>query len=171
MLRSLVGSEMCIRDRPITSTSIIHTDKDYGMKMKLESSAPVVSISMNDTGDIYYKDINYSLSGINGLIKAGNEKIVFNSRLVGEFNAENILSAVSAGITLNISPNIIERAIEETDLIEGRMEIFKTKDEKSIVVDYAHTPDSYFKVLSTLKKLHRSKNKMHVLFGLSLIHI
>tara|TARA_Y100000768_G_scaffold4840_1_gene3458 strand:+ start:3044 stop:4486 length:1443 start_codon:yes stop_codon:yes gene_type:complete len=153
------------RMMPITGTSIIHTDKDYGIKMKLESSAPVVSISMNDTGDIYYKDINYSLSGINGFIKAGNKKIVFNSSLVGEFNAENILSAVSAGITLNISPNIIERAIEETDLIEGRMEIFKTKDEKSIVVDYAHTPDSYFKVLSTLKKLRRSKNKMHVLFG------
>ena len=153
------------RMMPITGTSIIHTDKDYGIKMKLESSAPVVSISMNDTGDIYYKDINYSLSGINGFIKAGNKKIVFNSSLVGEFNAENILSAVSAGITLNISPNIIERAIEETDLIEGRMEIFKTKDEKSIVVDYAHTPDSYFKVLSTLKKLHRNKNKMHVLFG------
>ena len=153
------------RMMPITGTSIIHTDKDYGMKMKLESSAPVVSISMNDTGDIHYKDINYSLSGINGFIKAGNEKIVFNSKLVGEFNAENILSAVSAGIALNISPNIIERAIEETDLIEGRMEIFKTKDEKSIVVDYAHTPDSYFKVLSTLKKLHSSKNKMHVLFG------
>ena len=45
------------------------------------------------------------------------------------------------------------------------MEIFKTRNEKSIVVDYAHTPDSYFKVLSTLKKLLNNQYKMHVLFG------
>ncbi len=153
------------RMMPITGTSIIHTDKAYGKKMKLESSAPVVSISMNDKADIYYQEINYSLIGINGLIKAGNEKIVYNSKLIGEFNAENIISAVSAGITLNVSPKDIKLAIGKTNLIEGRMEIFKTRDEKSIVVDYAHTPDSYFKVLSTLKKLLNNQNKMHVLFG------
>ena len=153
------------RMMPITGTSIIHTDKVYGKKMKLESSAPVVCISMNDKADVYYQEINFSLTGINGLIKAGNEKIAYNSKLIGEFNAENIISAVSAGITLNVSPRDIEHAIRKTNSIEGRMEIFKTRNEKSIVVDYAHTPDSYFKVLSTLKKLLNNQYKMHVLFG------
>ena len=150
---------------PITSTSIIHTDKEYGRKMRLESSAPVLSVSINDEADIYFQNLNYSLAGINGVIKAGNKKIRFNSKLIGEFNAENIISAVSAGITLNINSQDIERAIENTNKIDGRMEIFKTRDEKIIVVDYAHTPDSYFKVLSTLKKLQNNQNKMHVLFG------
>lgn len=153
------------RMMPITSTSIIHTDKEYGRKMRLESSAPVLSVSMNDEADIYFQNLNYSLAGINGVIKAGNKKIRFNSKLIGEFNAENIISAVSAGITLNINSQDIERAIENTNKIDGRMEIFKTRDEKIIVVDYAHTPDSYFKVLSTLKKLQNNQNKMHVLFG------
>ena len=153
------------RMMPITSTSIIHTDKEYGRKMRLESSAPVLSVSMNDEADIYFQNLNYSLAGINGVIKAGNKKIRFNSKLIGEFNAENIISAVSAGITLNINSQDIERAIENTNTIDGRMEIFKTRDEKIIVVDYAHTPDSYFKVLSTLKKLQNNQNKMHVLFG------
>ena len=153
------------RMMPITSTSIIHTDKEYGRKMKLESSAPVLSVSMNDEADIYFQNLNYSLAGINGVIKAGNKKIRFNSKLIGEFNAENIISAVSAGITLNINSQDIKRAIENTNTIDGRMEIFKTRDEKIIVVDYAHTPDSYFKVLSTLKKLQNNQNKMHVLFG------
>mgnify|MGYP001182566911 FL=1 len=153
------------RMMPITSTSIIHTDKEYGRKMRLESSAPVLSVSINDEADIYFQNLNYSLAGINGVIKAGNKKIRFNSKLIGEFNAENIISAVSAGITLNINSQDIERAIENTNKIDGRMEIFKTRDEKIIVVDYAHTPDSYFKVLSTLKKLQNNQNKMHVLFG------
>ena len=153
------------RMMPITGTSIIHTDKDYGKKMKLESSAPVVSVSMNDEADIYFQNLNYSLAGINGIIKTGNKKITFNSKLIGEFNAENIISAVSAGIILNISSQDIKRAIEDTNTIDGRMEIFKTRDEKIIVVDYAHTPDSYFKVLSTLKKLLNNQNKIHVLFG------
>lgn len=153
------------RMMPITGTSIIHTDQDYGMKMKLESSAPVVSVSMNGRADICFQNVNCSLAGISGTIKAGNKKITINSKLIGEFNAENIISAVSAGLSLNISSKNIERAIENTSTIDGRMEIFKTKDKKIIVVDYAHTPDSYLKVLSTLKKLINNENKMHVLFG------
>jgi len=45
------------------------------------------------------------------------------------------------------------------------MELFETKDNKNIVIDYAHTPDAYIKVLSIIKKLTPKKNKVHVLFG------
>ena len=153
------------RMMPITSTSIINIDDEYGKKMKLESSAPVISISMKNKSDIYFERVNYSLKGLNGMIGAGNEKIEFNSKLIGEFNAENIISAASVGIALNINSKDIENGINSAKVINGRMEIFKTKNKKNIVIDYAHTPDSYLKVLSTLKNLIDEKNKIHVLFG------
>ena len=153
------------RMMPITSTSIVHIDDMYGKKMKLESSAPVLSISMKKRSDIYFDKINCSLSGIRGIIKSANKEILFNSALIGEFNSENIISAASVGIALNISAKNIENGINRLKVIEGRMEVFKTSDEKNIIIDYAHTPDSYFKVLSTLKNLLIKQGHIHVLFG------
>ncbi|OUX21100.1 MAG: UDP-N-acetylmuramoyl-L-alanyl-D-glutamate--2,6-diaminopimelate ligase [bacterium TMED250] len=153
------------RMMPITSTSIINVDDEYGARIKNESSAPVISISTKNKSDIFFKKINYSLEGINGLIRAGNEEIAFNSKLIGEFNAENIISAASVGIALNIGLKKIENGINNVKVIDGRMEVFKTSGNKNIVVDYAHTPDSYIKVLSTIKKLIGKKKKVYVLFG------
>ncbi|MEC7871546.1 MAG: UDP-N-acetylmuramoyl-L-alanyl-D-glutamate--2,6-diaminopimelate ligase, partial [Candidatus Neomarinimicrobiota bacterium] len=133
---------------PITGTSIINIDDKYGNKMCAESLAPVLNISKHNESDIYYEKLDCALTGIKGTIKAGNELIYIDSKLIGEFNAENILSAASIGIALNIDTKVIQKGIEEIKFVEGRMELFKTKDKKNIVIDYAHTPDAYVKVLT-----------------------
>ena len=150
---------------PITGTSIINIDDKYGNKMCAESLAPVLNISKHNESDIYYEKLDCTLTGIKGTIKAGNELISIDSKLIGEFNAENILSAASIGIALNIDTKIIQKGIEEIKFVEGRMELFKTKDKKNIVIDYAHTPDAYVKVLTTLKEMVPEKNSIHILFG------
>ena len=150
---------------PITGTSIINIDDKYGNKMCGESLAPVLNISKHNESDIYYEKLDCTLTGIKGTIKAGNELISIDSKLIGEFNAENILSAASIGIALNIDTKIIQKGIEEIKFVEGRMELFKTKDKKNIVIDYAHTPDAYVKVLTTLKEMVPKKNSIHILFG------
>tara|TARA_B100000427_G_scaffold104631_1_gene86671 strand:- start:149 stop:1612 length:1464 start_codon:yes stop_codon:yes gene_type:complete len=150
---------------PITGTSIINIDDKYGNKMCGESLAPVLNISKHNESDIYYEKLDCTLTGIKGTIKAGNELISIDSKLIGEFNAENILSAASIGIALNIDTKIIQKGIEEIKFVEGRMELFKTKDKKNIVIDYAHTPDAYVKVLTTLKEMVPEKNSIHILFG------
>ncbi len=153
------------RMMPITGTSIINTDDEYGKKMTAESQAPVINISKYKNSDIYYEKIEYSISGIKGIINTGKGLISFNSKLIGEFNAENIITAASVGMALKINKDAIQEGIEKTTSIEGRMELFETKDNKNIVIDYAHTPDAYIKVLSILKELTPKKNKVHVLFG------
>ena len=150
---------------PITGTSIINIDDKYGNKMCAESLAPVLNISKHNESDIYYEKLDCALAGIKGTIKAGNKLISFDSKLIGEFNAENILSAASIGVALNIDTSIIQKGIEEIKFVEGRMELFQTKDNKNIVIDYAHTPDAYIKVLTTLKEMVPEKNSIHILFG------
>ena len=150
---------------PITGTSIINIDDKYGNKMCAESLAPVLNISKHNESDIYYEKLDCTLTGIKGTIKAGNELISIDSKLIGESNAENILSAASIGIALNIDTKIIQKGIEEIKFVEGRMELFKTKDKKNIVIDYAQSPDAYVKVLTTLKEMVPEKNSIHILFG------
>lgn len=89
----------------------------------------------------------------------------FFSKLVGKFNLYNILAAMSFGISQNIHLEEIKRAIEKFCGVEGRME-FIQKEPFSVVVDYAHTPDSLKAVYETLRsQFLKSNSKMICVLG------
>ena len=108
---------------PITGTAIINHDDGVGKAMANESQAPVVSISKNGSTDIHYSELTQDLGGIRGAIQAGDLKISISSPLVGDFNVENIICAVSTAITLGINPNLIELGVSVLKTIPGRMEV------------------------------------------------
>jgi UDP-N-acetylmuramoyl-L-alanyl-D-glutamate--2,6-diaminopimelate ligase len=99
----------------------------------------------------------YTLSDKGVSLTFQNKKII--SPLVGEFTIYNILAAATYAITQNIPIDTIKRGIENINEIPGRLQRIhlpkKSTDQKneddaiSIIVDYAHTPDS-------LEKLYRS---------------
>ncbi|OHA83656.1 MAG: hypothetical protein A2937_02060 [Candidatus Yonathbacteria bacterium RIFCSPLOWO2_01_FULL_47_33b] len=69
-----------------------------------------------------------------------------STRLSGAFNLSNILAAVTFARTINISPEIIRRAIEKFNGIRGRVEYVDQGQDFDVIVDYAHTADSLEKV-------------------------
>jgi UDP-N-acetylmuramoyl-L-alanyl-D-glutamate--2,6-diaminopimelate ligase len=74
-----------------------------------------------------------------------------NSRLVGEFNASNLLGALAVMLASEVD---IEDAVRELGLqkaVAGRMQTLGGKDVPMVVVDYAHTPDALENVLQTLR--------------------
>ena len=150
---------------PITGTAILNFDDKMGMAMAKESQAPVVSISKNDSTDIYYSELKQGLRGIEGTITSGNNNIHINSSLVGEFNVENILCAVSVATSLGIEPDIIHSGVSNCEIVPGRMEIFKINTGGIIIVDYAHTPDAYETIFKTISSMKSSDGKLNVLFG------
>ncbi len=79
-------------------------------------------------------------------------------KLLGDFNLENIAAAVSFCRSQNIDWDIIKNVIENFDGVPGRLE-FIQKDPFSIVIDYAHTPDSLEKVYQAVKKNISSKKR------------
>jgi len=87
---------------------------------------------------------------------AGNEEVVLYDRyngalkLVGDFNKENAAAAAAVARSLGISDEVIGRALRAFTGVPGRMEFVK-REPFSVVVDYAHTPDSLEAVYKTLK--------------------
>ncbi len=150
---------------PITGTSIINFDDPRGKAIAKESQAPVVRISKNGGADIYFSELSQTIHGIQGVIKAGEHEVRINSPMVGEFNVENILSAVSVALSLGIEPDVIHSGVSACDSVEGRMEIFNMENGGTIIVDYAHTPDAYEKVLETISRMKSDSGKLYVLFG------
>ncbi|HCI16398.1 MAG: UDP-N-acetylmuramoyl-L-alanyl-D-glutamate--2,6-diaminopimelate ligase [Candidatus Marinimicrobia bacterium] len=150
---------------PITGTAIVNFDDELGQAMARESQAPVVSMSKQGSTDIYFSDLSQDLNGIHGTIIAGEVSINVSSPLLGEFNAENILCAVSMAVSLGIHSNIIQDGISKSINIPGRMESFQLKNGATVVVDYAHTTDAYTKVLTTVQQMMAPKGKMNIVFG------
>jgi UDP-N-acetylmuramoyl-L-alanyl-D-glutamate--2,6-diaminopimelate ligase len=88
-----------------------------------------------------------------------NEKVfTFNSSLTGYFNIPNILGAFSGLLNCGLEPEIIKDRICSVKGVPGRFETF-TFNGITAIVDYAHSPDSVFNVLSALVKLRDQENK------------
>jgi len=91
--------------------------------------------------------------------KEDAKKFKIRTKLLGEFNLENISAAIALARLQNIDWEIIREAIEKFNGVPGRLE-FVQKIPFSVIIDYAHTPDSLEKVYKTLKG-QRSQVKGH----------
>jgi len=151
---------------PITATAIVNITDAYGEQIVSESSAPVVTTSMNPSrGDLHFTDLKVTLQGIEGHLQAGEHTLNIQAPFTGIFNAENILTSVGVAITMGIPNTVIEKGLRACPPVPGRMETFQTPTGGTVILDYAHTPDAYEKVLSTIQTLRKEGGKMTVLFG------
>lgn len=81
----------------------------------------------------------------------------------GEFNVYNSLAAVSLGHAFGLSKQQIESGVAALKNVEGRMNTLDAGQQFSVIIDFAHTPDSFERLLSDLRK--STKGKLVVLFG------
>lgn len=92
---------------------------------------------------------NYQ-QGINGTI-FDMKGCQIKSSLHGDFNAQNILAAVAVSLALRIPLEKIAQGVKALNVMPGRMEIIQ-QTPFSVIVDYAHTPDSLENVYRTLQR-------------------
>ncbi len=147
------------------SKSIINVDDDFGKEISKHISSKIIPFSRKNKIGTYFKSVRFSPRGIHGIIDSFKKEIKIHSHLMGKFNAENILTAVAISCSLDIKVEAIEKGIAECHLIPGRMESYTLKNNGIAILDYAHTPDSYTKVMITLKEILNKKGNIYVVFG------
>lgn len=76
-----------------------------------------------------------------------------HSRLIGEFNVQNVLAAVTAALALEIPVPHIQAAVAGFAGVLGRMERMDRGQDFTTVVDFAHSPASLERALLTLRPL------------------
>lgn len=127
------------------------------------SKKEVFSIAVNKEADLSATIISSNLEGIQLSISFRGIQYFMTSQLVGSLNVPNLLNALAAIILLGIDIKDAIDALESISNIPGRMSIFKTKNSKTVIVDYAHTPDAMEKVLSDIAKM--TKKNITTIFG------
>ncbi len=90
-------------------------------------------------------------------------EVQIETQLVGRFNVSNCLAAIATAYVLHVPLTDIARGLASVKGVTGRMERIDEGQPFTVIVDYAHTPDSLQKVLATLRPL--TKGKLLVVFG------
>ena len=150
---------------PAGSNAILNSADARFDTLKNITKAEITSYAVNGDADITYNEWGMSGGGITGTLRLGKEEVSVNSPLMGVHNLENILAAAATAWSMGIPASTIERGIEACTLVPGRSERFLLKNGALVVVDYAHTPDAYHKLFSSLRTLLPISGRLFVIFG------
>lgn len=135
--------------------AIVNLDDPYGKRLVEALAADQVwTYSISDTSaDFWTKDLTYESTGVSGTLHTPQGEMAFRSPLVGQFNLANLLAAVSAGLHLGLSLAGMLETLPQFAGVPGRMERVQISPEQevTVIVDYAHTPDSLENLLKAAR--------------------
>lgn len=101
---------------------------------------------------------------LTGLVMLVNDKEV-HFRLIGEFNAYNLLAVYGAAICLGEDSDTVLQALSMITGAEGRFDYIINAQKMIGIIDYAHTPDALENVLTTIKKLRKGHEQIITVVG------
>ena len=142
--------------------AISNADDKRGAVMLQNTSAKKHFYSLRTMADFKGKITDNSITGLQ--LNINEQEVHF--RLIGEFNAYNLLAVYGAAICLGEDKYKVLQLLSNLTGAEGRFEYIISPKEKIIgIVDYAHTPDALLNVLNTVKKLRQGHEKIITVVG------
>jgi UDP-N-acetylmuramoyl-L-alanyl-D-glutamate--2,6-diaminopimelate ligase len=141
--------------------ALSNLDEKRGTVMLQNSPAKKYYYSLKNMADFKGKILENALTGLVMLV---NDREV-HFRLIGEFNAYNLLAVYGAAICLNEDSEKVLLILSSLTGAEGRFDYIISKEKIIGIVDYAHTPDALENVLATIKKLRRGDEQVITVVG------
>jgi UDP-N-acetylmuramoyl-L-alanyl-D-glutamate--2,6-diaminopimelate ligase len=116
-----------------------------------------------DRGDVRAREVQLSSKGVRYQTYIGDETYRIECHIPGSFNVYNSLAAVCTGQALGLTRRQVEQGIAALEGVEGRMTTIDAGQDFTVIVDYAHAPDSFEKLFKDFRPA--VKGKLIVLFG------
>lgn len=148
-------------DLSSSAFAISNLDDKRGIIMLQNTSAKKHFYSLHVMAEFKGKILE---NGLTGLVMTVNDKEV-HFRLIGEFNAYNILAVYGASICLGENSEEVLTTLSMLTGAEGRFDYIISGSKVIGIVDYAHTPDALENVLSTIKKLRKGNEQVITVVG------
>lgn len=140
---------------PLHAFALSNIDDEYGEKMLEEIKTGRVSYGFYGGEDFHGEILKLDFSGLvlnfNG--------IEISSKLLGKFNAFNLLAVWSACELLGFDMDKVKKILENIEPPRGRFEHFMSPNGVLVIVDYAHTPDALEKILLAVREI-KNKNSL-----------
>jgi UDP-N-acetylmuramoyl-L-alanyl-D-glutamate--2,6-diaminopimelate ligase len=147
---------------PSAAFAISNADDKRGKVMLQNTNAKKYFYALKTMADFKGKIFENNLSGL--VMSVDDKEVHF--RLIGEFNAYNLLAVYAAAICLGEEKQEILRCLSVLTGAEGRFDYIQSVKEKIMgIVDYAHTPDALINVLTTIQQLRKSGEHIITVVG------
>ncbi len=144
--------------------TVVNIDDAWGRKLKGMYPASI-TVSLKDGADIYPAKYSLKDGMTEATVSTPAGDVDISSHLVGEYNLQNIVTAVAASYALGIDPSKISEGVSSLARVPGRLEKIDAGGARPFraYVDYAHTSDALERALNALRPV--SKGRIITVFG------
>ncbi len=151
------------RRKPEISKVLVlnHDDKYYTFFNQFVADRKVTYGMKGST--VYAADVRKKPEYTNFTLHVPNNRIEIKLNMPGEFNVYNAMAAASAALSLQVPLESIQKGLNESKNVAGRFEHIDKGQKYSVIVDYAHAPESLKSLLKLYKKL--TTGKLYSVFG------
>jgi len=150
-------------DKGIPKVGVLNADDPAYSVLAAVSPGPVISYGLENPASVTARDLRLRPDGSSFTAVTPEGELEVELPLAARFNVYNALAAIGVGLSQGIALPAIGRALASVTGVPGRMERIDEGQPFTVMVDYAHTPDSLQKVLETLRPL--AKGRIIVVFG------
>lgn len=144
-----------------TAFALTNCDDKNGMIMFQNTKARKYTYALKSPADFKVKVLENQFSGM--LLQINGKEVW--TKLIGEFNAYNILAVYAVGILLNQDEQELLQVISSLESVSGRFQYIKSNTGITAIIDYAHTPDALENVLSTIAAIRNKDEKVFTIVG------
>jgi len=146
---------------PANAFALINNDDRNGRVMIQNCNAARHQFSMRSMADFKGSIIE---QGFEGMLLKINGKEVW-TRFLGDYNASNLLAVYGTTVLLGVQPDDALRILSTLSPVAGRMEVIRSADGITGIVDYAHTPDAVQNVIEAVNRLRQGKGRLIMVVG------
>lgn len=143
------------------SFALINGDDRNGQVMLQNTKAEKSSFALKTPANFKGKVLENEISGLTLTIN----QVELCSRLVGEFNAYNLLAVYGVGTLLGLDSMDLLRGMSNLSSVEGRFQYVRSEGGITAIIDYAHTPDALENVLNTISAIRKKGQKVIAVVG------
>ncbi|MFH4964890.1 UDP-N-acetylmuramoyl-L-alanyl-D-glutamate--2,6-diaminopimelate ligase [Gaetbulibacter sp. M235] len=146
---------------PSTAFALVNVDDKNGLVMLQNTQARKFTYALKTYADYRVQILENEFGGL--LLKI-NESEVW-TRLIGNFNAYNILAIYATADLLGLDKSEILQLISALESVSGRFQYLISDEKITAIVDYAHTPDALKNVLETINSIRTKNEELITVFG------
>lgn len=140
-----------------TQVAVLNSDDEASSYFATITPAQVITYGIEQPADVRATNIVYEPGGMSFTLHTYCGDAEVSVPLFGKFNVYNVLAAVAVALTEGISLTEITRMLPTLKGVDGRFEAVQAGQNYTVLVDYAHTPDSLENVLTTAKSFTKGK--------------
>jgi UDP-N-acetylmuramoyl-L-alanyl-D-glutamate--2,6-diaminopimelate ligase len=142
---------------------VANVDSDAGVYMTKNFNCPFITFSIDNPSDLKAENIRYMTSGVDFTVRIEGVEVPFFIPIKGRFSVYNALGVIGASLLMKVPVEIIQRGLSATKGVPGRLQSIPNNVGASVIVDYAHSPDSLVNIINAVREF--TKGRLIVLFG------